>query len=286
MHEGAAESPTIGAGQRESRSRRSDRLRSVTAIIGILLLIAGGTAVTVGQRSDLGRLERQVAALDREVAGLEAKQKAGQDKLSSQVAGLGGRLGIVERGVEARLDVGKVVAAVRASVVTIEAATGSGSGFAVGDAEGTWVATNHHVVADNTFEGRRTVTVRQGGQSWSGTVWTWREDHDLALVRLPAGVLDPVVLAFEQSHSAKVGDPVVAYGSPWGLEGTATAGVVSAIRGHLIQTDAPLNPGNSGGPLLNRHGEVIGVNTLGGGNSLGFAVESRLLCTMLDGGGC
>jgi len=71
-----------------------------------------------------------------------------------------------------------------------------------------------------------------------------------------------------------------------GLEGTATAGVVSAIRGRLIQTDAPLNPGNSGGPLLNRHGEVIGINTLGGGNSLGFAVESRLLCTLLEGGGC
>jgi len=77
------------------------------------------------------------------------------------------------------------------------------------------VATNHYVIADNTFEGRRTVTVRQGGRSWLGEVWNWREDHDLALVRLPAGALEPVVLAFERGHTVKVGDPVVAYGSPW-----------------------------------------------------------------------
>ena len=182
------------------------------------------------------------------------------------------------------------MAAVRASVVTIDATAGQGSGFAIDVAGGTWVATNYHVIKDDIFQDRRTVTVRQGDRSWTGQVSTWREEHDLALVRLPAGVLEPVALAFERGHEVKVGDPVVAYGSPGvgtvTLEGTATAGVVSAIRGDLIQTDAPLNPGNSGGPLLNRQGEVVGVNTLRAGESLGFAVSARLLCTLLEGGRC
>jgi serine protease Do len=84
-------------------------------------------------------------------------------------------------------------------------------------------------------------------------------------VKLPATGLPVLSLAFERNHPAKVGEPVVAYGSPGvsgvSLEDTVTAGVVSAVRGHLIQTDAAINHGNSGGPLLNRDGEVLGVTT-------------------------
>src|SRR6266545_5165808 len=285
MYEQAADPMTTAAGQPPVGPRRRS-LRGA-ALVAVVLLVGLGAGALLGkQQRDLGRLERQVATLKRQVA----EQQAGQNKLASQIAGFHGRLAVVERGAKERLDVGKVVAAVHASVVTIQATTAQGSGFVVGNTEGTWVATNYHVIKDDTYQDRRTVTVRQGARSWSGQVWTWRQEHDLALVRLPAGVLEPVALAFERGHEVKVGDPVVAYGSPGvgtvTLEGTATAGVVSAIRGNLIQTDAPLNPGNSGGPLLNRHGEVVGVNTVGGGNSLGSAVSARLLCTLLEGGGC
>jgi serine protease Do len=84
----------------------------------------------------------------------------------------------------------------------------------------------------------------------------------------------------------KVGDPVIAYGSPYGLENTVTVGVVSAIRGNYIQTDAPINHGNSGGPLLNKAGEVVGLTTsaLANSNSLGFAVSVQRVCDLLEGG--
>lgn len=154
------------------------------------------------------------------------------------------------------------------------------------------MATNHHVIAQDTYEDRHFVTVRQGGRSWRGQVWNWEEGDDLALVKLPATDLPVLPLAFERNHPAKVGEPVVAYGSPGvsgvSLENTVTAGVVSAVRGHLIQTDPAINHGNSGGPLLNRHGEVLGVTTWKlrdpatgqVAESIGFAVSARRLFSM------
>jgi S1-C subfamily serine protease len=263
-----------------------------TALVMTVLVVLGAGVIAVDQRGDLNRLERQLAAAD-------TKRQADQERLDTKVARLGGRLSALEHDAGSRLDVGKVAAGARASVVTTEATTGQGSGFVVGDADGsTWVATNHHVIAEDTYQDRHFVTVRQGGHSWRGQVWNWQEDDDLALIKLPATGLPVLPLAFEHNHPAKVGAPVVAYGSPGvsgvSLENTVTAGVVSAVRGHLIQTDAAINHGNSGGPLLNRHGEVLGVTTwklrdLATGQdaeSIGFAVSARRLCTLLEGGGC
>ena len=107
-----------------------------------------------------------------------------------------------------------------------------------------------------------------------------------------ASALTPLPLG--DSDRVRVGDPVVAIGNPFGLDRTATAGIVSALQrlitapndftiDHVIQTDAPINRGNSGGPLLNSRGEVIGVNTqietggisTGGNVGIGFAVPSN-----------
>jgi S1-C subfamily serine protease len=104
-------------------------------------------------------------------------------------------------------------------------------------------------------------------------------------------------LPLADSDDVRVGDPVVAIGNPFGLDRTATAGIVSALQrnvtapdgaaiDHVIQTDAPINPGNSGGPLLNSAGEVIGVNSQisspnGGGNvGIGFAVPANTVKTV------
>jgi S1-C subfamily serine protease len=274
------------------------RTRATASVLAMLVVLGAGV-VAVDQRRDLGRLERQVVGLERQVAAADSKRQAEQDRLDSKVAGLGGRLAIIERDADSRLDVSKVAATARPSVVTIEATAGQGSGFVVGDADSsTWVATNHHVIAEDTYEDRHFVTVRQGDRSWRGQVWNWEERDDLALVKLPATGLPVLSLAFERNHPPKVGEPVVAYGSPGvsgvSLENTVTAGVVSAVRGHLIQTDAAINHGNSGGPLLNRHGEVLGVTTWKlrdpatgqVAESIGFAVSARRLCSMLEGGGC
>jgi S1-C subfamily serine protease len=110
--------------------------------------------------------------------------------------------------------------------------------------------------------------------------------HDLALLQIEAPNLQPITLA--DSAGLAVGQKVFAIGNPFGLSGTMTTGIISAIRPirsesgapieDAIQTDAAINPGNSGGPLLNSHGEVIGINTMIASNGadqssgIGFAI--------------
>jgi 2-alkenal reductase len=147
-----------------------------------------------------------------------------------------------------------------------------GSGFVL-DGDG-HIVTNEHVV-----EGASAIEVdfTDGRKAWAELLGT-DLDSDLALlhVDLPGAALTPLPLG--DSDEVRVGDLVVAIGNPFGLTGTLTLGVVSAIgrtldsqratpggegfyaAGDILQTDAALNPGNSGGPLLNMRGEVIGVN--------------------------
>jgi 2-alkenal reductase len=149
---------------------------------------------------------------------------------------------------------------------------GQGSGFVI-DAEGHIITNRHVVEAGDDIE----VDFPSGLKTWATLVGT-DPDSDLALleVDLPSGELVPLPLG--DSDGVRVGDLVVAIGNPFGLTGTMTLGVVSAIgrtldsersapggeafftAGDILQTDAALNPGNSGGPLLNLRGEVIGVN--------------------------
>ncbi len=157
------------------------------------------------------------------------------------------------------------------------AAAGMGSGFVI-SADGL-VVTNHHVV-----DGNDKLEVHfPDGRRFEGTVVGSDPQTDVAVVRLTgAKNLRTVVLG--ASDSLKVGDWVIAMGSPMGLEQTVTRGIISAEgRGSLglyqdgyadfLQTDAAINPGNSGGPLFNLAGEVIGINTaVGGHDGLGFAV--------------
>jgi putative serine protease PepD len=159
-----------------------------------------------------------------------------------------------------------------------------GSGFVV-DKRGD-IVTNQHVVSSGgsikvEFADGRTASARLVGQDASS---------DIAVVRVsvPSSELKPLVLG--DSSKVQVGDGVVAIGSPFGLAGTVTTGVVSALDRSIkapnnytiagaIQTDAPINRGNSGGPLLYTHGNVIGVNSQidsnsGDSSGVGFAVSS------------
>jgi serine protease Do len=155
----------------------------------------------------------------------------------------------------------------------------SGTGFIV-DKNG-YIVTNNHVV-----DGVDRIRVKLHGDSTeykAKLIGTDRET-DIAVIKIDSGRgFTPVTIA--NSDSVQVGDWAVAIGSPFGLEATVTAGIVSAtgrenIGGQFqrfIQTDAAINPGNSGGPLLNIKGEVIGVNTMiatqsGGYQGIGFAL--------------
>jgi putative serine protease PepD len=187
------------------------------------------------------------------------------------------------------LSVADIYDSTNRSVVEISTSTtggrAQGSGF-VYDAEG-HVVTNQHVVAGGTE-----VNVRfSNGSSYPATVIGTDGSTDLAIldVDAPAELLKPLQLG--DSSGLREGDPVVALGSPFGLEGTITSGIVSALHRQMtapndftitdsIQTDAAINHGNSGGPLLDANGRVIGVNAQiesnsGGSDGVGFAIPSN-----------
>jgi S1-C subfamily serine protease len=168
--------------------------------------------------------------------------------------------------------------------ISTDQAQGTAFGVFLTDDGGTWLATNSHVV-EGVAGSNGTVRVVQGDHSWVGEVSFWDDRRDVALIRVQ-GVL-PTITVGAQPH---VGDQVLAYGSPFGLPDTVTKGVVSAVRGDYIQTDAQINHGNSGGPLLNADGEVVGITTFdleGGGSGLRVAVGMPLFCkTVFQNGGC
>jgi len=177
--------------------------------------------------------------------------------------------------------------------------TDTGSGIVLGS--GGLILTNDHVI-----DGARSITVSLEGQNAttrSATVVGADRSKDLALLRIdPAGlVLHPLTLA--AYATPEVGDPAYAIGNPFGLNWTLTTGVVSALHRRIaapdgtpipdaIQTDAALNPGNSGGPLLDAYGSVIGVNSQivsgssaaggqGGSSGVGFAISTSTINAFL-----
>jgi S1-C subfamily serine protease len=159
-----------------------------------------------------------------------------------------------------------------------------GTGFAVsGDG---YVLTNYHVVQ----LARRAVLTFRDGSKREGEVVGFEKDTDLAMIRVNLAegeTLSPVT--FMDMDEVEVGDLVVAIGNPYGLTQSVTTGVVSSLRREgpyidFIQTDAALNPGNSGGPLFLSNGKVIGVNTAvyAAGQNLGFAIPSDVVLAVLD----
>jgi S1-C subfamily serine protease len=255
------EAPTLVEPRPEpaSRRRRTRALVAAGLVAGAIAIVAIAATALIGGSDESGP-----SALPA-VSGKPVKPRSGETRT------------------------GAIYRLASPAVVSIRTDTGSGTGFVI-DRNGT-IVTNSHVVGSS-----QRVAVRFGPDSDSVQADVLGSDpsSDLAVVgidpkKLPAGVR-PLRLA--DSRSVRVGDVAIAIGNPFGLDRTATEGIVSGVGREIqapngfsidsvIQTDAPINPGNSGGPLLNDSGQVIGVNSqieTGGsaGNvGVGFAVPSN-----------
>jgi putative serine protease PepD len=168
---------------------------------------------------------------------------------------------------------------------------GTGTGWVYDDRH---IVTNQHVV-----EGANEVTVRfRDGREVQAQVLGTDPSTDVAVLEVDEGVDLPPALERGSSEALEVGDPVIAIGSPFGLEGSLTTGVVSGLGrtitapndfaiDDVIQTDAALNPGNSGGPLLDLNGRVVGMNaqiasTIGSSSGVGYAIPIETIQSVVE----
>ena len=245
-----------------SRSRRG---AGTAALVLATALLAGSVGGVVGARVGGDDLLDPGASL-----GSGSSTSASIDRAPESVAGIAAKV-------------------MRSTVsIAVRGAGGNGTGSGVVIRSDGYILTNNHVVASAASGGEISVTLDNGEQELPARIVGRDPVTDLAVLRvesrspLPAATLG-------QSRALVVGDPVIAIGSPLGLSGTVTTGIVSALNRtvdvpaedgeqrnplfNAIQTDAAINPGNSGGALVNARGEVIGINsaiaTLGGGGVFG-----------------
>jgi putative serine protease PepD len=191
---------------------------------------------------------------------------------------------IYQRAYKGEVDIKLTTSATNSAFGGTETGSAEGSGI-VYDTNGD-IVTNEHVIADST-----SITVTfWNGQTYKAHVVGSDTSTDLAVIKVsaPKSLLQP--LTFADSNAVEIGDGVVAIGSPYGLAGSVTSGIVSALHRSIsspnnftidnaIQTDAPINHGNSGGPLLNTLGQVIGIDAQiesqsGASDGVGFAIPS------------
>ena len=279
-------SPTPGFGTVPSWERKKKRKNTPLSAVIVISLVFGGTA-----GGALGYLA--------------ADFSNGVSNSTSQVSESSKPVAITP----ATETVSQIVQNVKPSVVSIKAEGNSGSGTGSGFIyrEDGYIVTNNHVAAPAINGGKLTVYL-EDKTSFEAKLVGRNASYDLAVLKIDATGLKPVNIG--DSSAINVGDLTVAFGSPLGLSGTVTSGIVSAINRPVtaggaddqsfisaIQTDAAINPGNSGGPLVNGQGQVIGVNsaiaTLGNGTQsgsigLGFAIPinqaQRVISEIIESG--
>jgi len=194
----------------------------------------------------------------------------------------------VPQGAPQPFDSASITKKVSPAIVLIKGTTPNGdvlgTGFII-SSDGK-IATNLHVIQNLQNGG---VQLASGDKFDSFTVLTFDDRKDIAIIKIPGFDLPSVTLG--NSNNIQIGEPVLIAGNPLGLQGSITTGVISSIRDdpsasgfRVIQTDASANPGNSGGPLVNRESEVIGIVTfkIAGGENLNFAIPVNYLRGLMD----
>ena len=255
------------------------------AVIVAVLLVTGCNAVAPANPSNQGALSLPSSSSSVQVAPLFDEAKA---------------ISLYEKCIPAVVQVESVTTVVPKILgpfgLDIPKMRGQGSGFII-DTEGHILTNNHVVDKASTVK-----VVLSDGTQLEGKVIGSDPNNDVALLQVDASKIPALTyLVLADSGSVKPGQMAVALGSPFGLQGSITIGIISgtgrSIPGStsrnmtdIIQTDAAINPGNSGGPLLNSRGEVVGINTAieAAANGVGFAVPintaKKVLPELLKGG--
>lgn len=254
-----------------------------TSLSLLALLFAAG--LLIGALASFYITYQEMAELSDEVSALQ-----------NRVAGLTGTQNITYQNIiiyQNETELANIYESVRDSVVLIQGTTKSGeaqgSGFVYAYFGRNVIITNYHVV-----HGATSLSVTfSNGNGYPARVLGSDPYADLAVLSVDALETEFKPVEIVSSSTLRVGDPVIAIGNPYGLVGSLTTGVVSAVGrtiteeeyaggfaiANIIQTSAPINPGNSGGPLLNAAGKVVGVTTaiLSDSQGLGFAVPSNTI---------
>ncbi|MCL2173240.1 MAG: trypsin-like peptidase domain-containing protein [Candidatus Bathyarchaeota archaeon] len=254
-------------------------LSSIIILIFVSGLLIGGLAsfvVVINSDSD-SNLQAKIAGLQAQISELEGTQNIDYQNITIY---------------QDSLALAEIYAKVKDSVVLIQGVTKTGSvqgsGFVYTHKSQIVVITNYHVVQGTTA---LSVTF-QSGNGYPATVLGVDPYADLAIVSVNAPAAEFKSLKIASSASLRVGESVIAIGNPYGLVGSLTTGVISALGrtivedsvnrfsiANVIQTSTPINPGNSGGPMLNAAGEVIGISTaiVLDSQGLAFAIPSNTI---------
>jgi S1-C subfamily serine protease len=215
--------------------------------------------------AQLLRTENRVSLLEAQNAALAKRISSTQKKLATSTAG-----------------VAPLAARILRSVFTVETPGGLGTGWAAWSANGkTFLITANHVAQDAIQYGTRQVKVKQKSRSWTGTITKTDSVNDLAVIRVNRVIAPALWQTPDASLTPLPGDRLLLVGSPYGLEGTVTTGIVSRVSYDEIQTDAAANPGNSGGPAVDANGAIVGILLSGGGENLNFLAPIQRACVAI-----
>jgi len=247
-----------------------------------------GQISKVGAQQDVMEedIDRYISSLEQKIRELRQESQFGITELTRELSRQSQEITDQGESIESEIaflkasqqDFSGIIEDVVVTVVNVRTDRSGGTGFFVNGDEG-YIVTNNHVIQGGAFVQIQTFE----GTVFDATVIAVDPVADLALLQIPAS-FEEATLA--DSDDVQVGSKVIAIGNPLGLSFTVTEGIVSAVnrRGpngfdSYIQTDVTLNPGNSGGPLFNVQGEVIGINNfkIGGAESLGFALSSNVV---------
>ncbi len=258
--------------------------------IGVVAVLLAITAwQTLAFRSSLDDSERAIDRLEQRLDDSVADAKRDRDRLADQLAATDQLLDSVNEQVAeltSTPDAREILAAADASVFTIVTDFGSGSGWVLDStARRSRLITNFHVIEDVWSSGDSTVSVERDDESWDGEIVDADSASDLAIIEVRES-FDPLPL---NTEPLSPGDPIYVIGSPLGLEHSVSEGIVSSYRElddlEWLQMDASVSPGNSGGPVIDDQGNVVGVTdwkvVADGAEGLSFAIPIDRVCSAL-----